>query len=237
MTGDVNGLTLGTMKLTSRRVSAVALSILTAAISYLLVLGDGTDLDTSITPRTVASTCDLSMTFVVGGTWDPTGAGTPRVPAGPRMNIVYPASIAPFGGRTSGDESIRQAKASLDTTARAFRTRCPRSAVNVVAYSLGAAAASDLVAVWNADPVMSGNTWFTLIGNPKKPLDRATGRGGIMGQLPSILPGLTHTGFRPAATNVTEVCATRDVYCSATRDIRLVGAALGTYVFMQHTMY
>ena len=70
--------------------------------------------------------------------------------------------------------------------------------------SLGAAAASDVCTAWQTDRQMQLNTTCALIGNPKRPL-AADGKGGIMGQLPTILPGLTHTGFRPLAAGPIEI--------------------------------
>lgn len=223
----------------AKRITRTAIVILLASVGWLIALGDGTDIDTDIQPRTVASSCPLSMSFAVGGFTDPFAMQVPRVPAGARTNIIYPASIAP-AGPVSGDESIRRAKTELDRSARAFRLRCPISTVRVIAYSLGAAAASDVCTAWQTDRQMQLNTTCALIGNPKRPL-AADGKGGIMGQLPTILPGLTHTGFRPPTAGpieITEICNARDLYCSATRDRgQLADAAFGTYLMGTHTGY
>lgn len=51
----------------TKRITRTAIVILLASVGWLIALGDGTDIDTDIQPRAVASSCPLSMSFAVGG--------------------------------------------------------------------------------------------------------------------------------------------------------------------------
>lgn len=62
------------------RITRTAIVIMLACVGWLIALGAGTDIDTDIQPRTVASSCPLSMSFAVGGFTDP--FATPRPPHG-----------------------------------------------------------------------------------------------------------------------------------------------------------
>lgn len=201
-----------------------------SAISAALILTAGwITAISAATPAAVADTCPPSMSFVVGGTGDPSGVRTPNVPAGPRTNIWYPASISPDAGTASGDESVRQATTSLGAAVAGFKASCPGSHVNLVGYSLGAVAVSNV-----CDTTSGTNTTCITSGNPKA-------ENGSFAYLPSFIPGFTFNGPRVAPTNgptVVEICNPRDLYCNGGNPLQdpghFIDSAIGTYLQGQH---
>ncbi|OZG26089.1 hypothetical protein BH683_025025 [Williamsia sp. 1138] len=185
------------------------------AAACLSVAAAGTLVSTSLSAASPASpgSCPDQVTFAVGGTGDTHSQHVPGVPAGPRENIDYPASIRPIGVVT-GNESISVGTDELDSRARSYRSRCPDTHINAQGYSLGAVVVSTVCDRWQIDSVMSGNTTCTTVGNPIRP--QRDGTSGILGQLPPIVPGLAvdrHDNRGPIP--VTDVCNSNDIICNA----------------------
>ncbi|QQM15097.1 serine hydrolase [Gordonia phage TinaLin] len=158
-----------------------------------------------------AGGCPSFATFAVGGTGDPESTHVPRVPAGWRQNIAYPADVF------AGDQSRAVARDRLSRAARGLRAACPATHIHVVGYSLGASAASVVVDYWQRDPVMSRQTSATFVGNPRRPIG-PSGWGGIetVG-LPHISGVYTWAGARHGGPiPIVEVCNPgEDIICSA----------------------
>ena len=174
--------------------------------------------------------CPATKKFVVGGVGDTRSAWVPGTSGATR--IGYSASLAPIGV-VPGDASAAQGAAALNSAARAFRTRCADSAIHVTGYSLGALVAGNVRDSWNHDAKMRNNTSFTLIADPRA--DQ-----GAMAQLPSLIPGFTHTGPRPASSIPTSsICrSAADFICfvgnPADNPLPLINGLLG-YAFGDHT--
>lgn len=207
-----------------RRLIAVVIGALLATLVFQVVQEPVAD----------AQVCPASQNFVVGGTGDPNGGGTPNVPAGPRTNIVYPASISPVAGYVSGDESVRLGTEGLTNALNDFRARCPGSGVTIIGYSLGAIVVSDV-----CDRLGGANTTCITEGNPKR-LPGADG-AGILGVLPTFIPGFHFTGWRAAPAGgpaIVEICNLRDLYCNAVNPLQdpltFAERAIGTYCQAQH---
>lgn len=172
--------------------------------------------------QAVAGGCPTVANYAVGGNGDPTSTHVPRVPAGWRMNITYPADVF------QGDYSRQVVRDKLTREARAMRASCPSTHIRVVAYSLGAAGASQAVDAWQTSAVLSSNTSAVFVGNPRHPRG-ADGWGGIeLAGLPNI-PGIyTWTGVRRGGPiPVTEICnARKDIICSSPLPLHrdLIGA-------------
>lgn len=186
-------------------------------------------------PQAEAQVCPGSQNFVVGGTGDPNGAYVPNVPAGPRTNIIYPASISPVGGYVSADESIRIGTEGLTNALNSFRARCPGSGVTIIGYSLGAIVVSDV-----CDRLDGRNTTCITEGNPKR--QPGAEGSGITGILPTFIPGFVFTGWRAAPAGgpaIVEICNLRDLYCSAINPLKdpltFAERAIGTYCQQQHS--
>lgn len=185
------------------------------ALACLSVAAAGTVMGSSMSgaaPDT-GSICPDQVTFAVGGTGDTHSQFVPGVPAGPRVNIEYPASIRPVGDMT-GNDSIGVGADQLDAQARAYRVHCPETHINAQGYSLGAAVVSNVCDGWQGDAVMNSNTTCTTVGNPTR--RQRDGTSGILGQIPAVVPGLTpaaHSNAGPIP--VTEVCNSNDIICNA----------------------
>ncbi|MCK0439060.1 PE-PPE domain-containing protein [Gordonia alkaliphila] len=181
----------------ARWVAVLALALLAPAATVAGTLTAGS---------AVAGGCPDTKEFAVGGVGDTHGQ---HVPGAPRdaTGIVYPASLAPVGF-TPGDVSAARGERALNSQARAFRARCPESAIHVTGYSFGALVAGNVRDDWNRDPKMRQNTSFTLVADPRAD-------HGAMAKLPSVIPGFTHTGPRPAgAIPTSSVCrAAADFVC------------------------
>ncbi|MBD0860625.1 cutinase family protein [Gordonia sp. zg691] len=205
--------------------------------SLLVILGFQVALEFKVVqgPVAEAAVCPASQNFVVGGTGDRNGVNTPNVPAGPRTNIVYPASISPVGGHESGDESVRIGTDGLTRALNGFRARCPGSAVTIIGYSLGAVVVSNV-----CDRLSGWRKTCITEGNPKR--QPGADGAGIMGVLPTFIPGFTFTGWREAPAGgprIVELCNLRDLYCSSVNPLKdpltFVERAVGTYCQQQHS--
>ena len=181
----------------ARWVAVLALACLTPTLTVAGALSSGS---------AAARGCPDTKEFAVGGVGDTRGQ---HVPGAPRnaTGIAYPASLAPVG-LTPGDVSAARGEHALNSQARAFRARCPESAIHVTGYSFGALVAGNVRDKWNRDPKMRQNTSFTLVADPRAD-------HGAMAKLPSVIPGFTHTGPRPAGDIPTSsVCrAAADFVC------------------------
>lgn len=180
-------------------------------------------------------TCPPVAYFAIGGNGDPDSVNVPGIPAGAhRVNITYPANVF------RGDYSRNVAIDKLDREARALRSRCPDTRIEVVGYSLGASAGSILVDRWQNDPVMNQNTAATFYGNPRQPIG-PDGWGGIetVG-LPHIRGVYTwHGAHQSGPIPVRDVCnPQRDIICSAPapihKDLRGAWDALQGYLTGDH---
>lgn len=180
-----------------RWVAVLALSFLAPTLTATVALAAGA--------AQAGGACPDTQEYAVGGVGDTHGRHVPG--ASGATGIVYPASLAPVG-LTPGDVSADRGEDALDAKARAFRARCPESAIHVTGYSFGALVAGNVRDEWNRDPAMRRNTSFTLVADPRA--DQ-----GAMAQLPSVIPGFTHTGPRPAsAIPTSSVCrAAADFVC------------------------
>lgn len=170
-----------------------------------------------------ATPCPDVMHMVVGGVGDP-GARTVPTPRGePRTVIRYSASLAPVGN-VSGNQSVREGERKLNQTARAYRAQCPQTRIEVTGASLGALIAGNTRDKWNNDPTMNRNTKFVLISDPRA-------RNGAMNQLPSFIPGFTHTGARPPSRiSTSTVCRDNDLICNTGNVLRDPGHAINAAV-------
>lgn len=172
---------------------------------------------TSLTSAAPAQdgSCPDQVTFAVGGTGDAHSQFVPVVPAGPRENIDYPASLAPFGGGATAIESIAVGSDQLDARARAYRANCPYTHINAQGYSLGAIVVSHVCNDWQNDRVMNRNTGCITVGNPIRP--QRDGASGIVTRLlTQLVPQLPIAGDRSGGPiPVTDVCNTNDIICNA----------------------
>lgn len=154
-----------------------------------------------------ADGCPSTMTFAVGGVGNGTSTNVPGVGRGPVTRVHYSGSLAPVG-TVGGDRSVTQGEHALDTAARAFRARCPQSHITVVGHSMGALVAGNVRDSWSNDPTMRRDTNVVLVSDPRAPR-------GAMSMLPSVIPGFTHTGPRPASPIPTSsVCKANDAICA-----------------------
>lgn len=168
-----------------------------------------------------AAPCPPVMHFAVGGVGDPNARAVPTPQ--PRTVIHYSASLAPIGN-IGGDTSVREGERNLDHAARAFRQRCPDSRIEATGASMGALIAGNVRDRWQHDPTMRRNTRFVLISDPRA-------RNGAMNQLPSFIPGFTHTGTRPASTIPTStVCRDNDFICNAGNPFQNPGHAVNAAI-------
>ncbi len=170
-----------------------------------------------------ASGCPSVMHFAIGGVGDP-GARTVSTPRGEaRTAVHYSASLAPIGD-VSGDASVREGERNLDRAARKFRAQCPSSRIEVSGASMGALVAGNVRDKWQHDPKMRTNSKFVLISDPRA-------RNGAMNQLPSFIPGFTHTGSRPKSSISTSyVCRDNDLICNAGNVLKDPGHAIDAAV-------
>ncbi|MFC3243860.1 cutinase family protein [Gordonia humi] len=138
---------------------------------------------------------------------------------------------SPPDGDVGGDDSVARGEHALDTAARAFRAECPGSHITVVGHSQGALVAGNVRDDWSDDPLMRDDVDVVLVSDPRA-------ADGAMSQLPSVIPGFTHTGPRPASPIPTSsVCHDNDAICNVGNPIHdpghAVDAAIG-YVIGAH---
>lgn len=170
-----------------------------------------------------AATCPDNMTFAVGGTANGDSIDVPGVRGRHITPIQYPGSLAPLGN-IGGDDSVAEGERALDTAARAYRSQCPDTHIEVVGHSQGALVAGNVRDQWNNDPSMRDNTNVVVISDPRA-------RNGVMSQLPSIIPGFTHTGPRPDSTIPTSsVCHHNDGICNIGNPFNNPGHAIGSAI-------
>ena len=206
----------------SWRPRTLALALLLSAIALTL--------NAPVGAAHATGTCPATKKFVVGGVGDTRSAWVPGTSGATR--IEYSASLAPIGF-VPGDASAAQGAAALNSAARGFRKRCPDSAIHVTGYSLGALVAGNVRDSWTHDAKMRNYTSFTLIADPRA-------EQGAMAQLPSLIPGFTHTGPRPASSIPTSsICrSAADFICfvgnPAENPLPLINGLLG-YAFGDHT--
>lgn len=162
-------------------------------------------------PQAAASGCPSTATYVVGGYGDPHSVKVPGVGAGWVSRVHYPADVF------QGDYSRQVVVDVLDRRARNMRDFCANTHIRVVAFSLGASAASLVTDRWVGTP-MGVNVSALFFGNPRKPA--RNGWGGIE------TVGLPHLGFyhwrgpHREAPWIRNVCnERRDLVCSAPRPL------------------
>lgn len=147
-------------------------------------------------PAANAAPCPATMNFAVGGTGDPTGVHTPGVPAGPRTNVPYPATV--------DDNAQRIGRDNLTNAVSTFRAQCPGSHVTMVGYSGGAQIVGDVRDRMNG----AGNMNVILVSDPRAP-------GGLAAVLPSVPFWWTNQGPRPASSIPTSnICRANDPVCN-----------------------
>ncbi|AXQ51841.1 lysin B [Gordonia phage Catfish] len=203
------------------RIITLAVVVAAALASLVGITGTGT---------AHAGGCPAVANFAVGGNGDPGSVHVPRVPAGWRMNITYPADVM------RGDHSRAVARDKLSREGRHMRAVCPRTHIRVVAYSLGASAASVVVDYWQADPRMNRNTSAIFVGNPRHPVG-ADGWGGVEAAALPNIPGVYqwHGARRYGPIPVSEVCnPRRDFVCSSPTPLYrdLIGAWNALYGYL-----
>ncbi|AYN31324.1 MULTISPECIES: PE-PPE domain-containing protein [Streptomyces] len=178
--------------------------------------------------------CPDKMIFEVGGhldkdatAYDRTNAG---LPAGVAFTkIHYSASIAPFPGDTvSMDDSVAEGIGNLDRAVRDFHAACGGSHITISGYSQGAIVAGDeLNALSKTDDIPHNQINGVLYGDPRRP--GVNGPGGIEGNIPTIIPGLSMKGPRGFGDlTVQEICNKNDGICHSENPItNLLGFANG----------
>lgn len=164
-------------------------------------------------PQANAAPCPSSMTFVVGGTGDPASVNAPGVPAGPRTNINYPATLDQY--------SVAAGERALSGAVTTFRAQCPGSHVTMYGYSQGALVAGN---VRDQMPGL-GNSNVVLVSDPRAPQ-------GISAMLPSVPFWWTNQGPRPASSIPTaNICRANDLVCNIGNPladpIHAINAAIG----------
>ncbi|WP_139134549.1 PE-PPE domain-containing protein [Streptomyces sp. TP-A0874] len=206
--------------------------VATLAMAPALAVGAGTAV---AAPSATADSCASTMIFEVGGHGDPEASVYDRtnatLPAGTAfIKIRYSASIAPFPGDTvSMDDSVAEGIAKLDAEVRTFHAACPDSHISISGYSQGAIVAGDeLNALSQEDAIPHGQINGVLYGDPRRPGVNG-GPGGIEGNLPTILPGLSMRGPRAFGDiAVQEICNKNDGICHSENPItNLLGFANG----------
>lgn len=161
----------------------------------------------------MAKACPHHVTFAVGGTGDPDSEFVPGMPAGPRENILYPASLDPVKG-VSGGRSIAVGSNELDSRAKQYRAQCPDTHITAQGYSLGAVVVANVCGRWQSDAVMNSNTACTTVGNPVR--RQRDGTSGILGQLPQLIPDATVEKLQTEGPiPLTDVCNSNDIICNA----------------------
>lgn len=180
------------------------------SIPFVAFIGLGVITDP---PAAQASPCPATMNFAVGGTGDPTGIHTPGVPAGPRTNINYPATV--------DDNAQRIGRQNLTNAVNAFRAQCPASHITATGYSGGA----QIVGDWRDQNPGIGNANVILVSDPRAP-------GGLASVLPSVPFWWTNQGPRPASSIPTSnICRANDLVCNIGNPlqdpIHAINAAIG----------
>ncbi|MBA0051670.1 PE-PPE domain-containing protein [Streptomyces sp. AJS327] len=182
-----------------------------------------------------AGACPEKMIFEVGGHRDGNAtaydASNARLPAGVQFTkIKYSASIAPFPGDTiSKDDSVREGIEKLDREVRGFHGACPGSRITITGYSQGAIVAGDeLHRLSQENTIPHDLINGVLYGDPRRPGVNG-GPGGIEGNLPTIIPGLSMNGPRGFGDlRVQEICKKNDGICHSENPItNLLGFANG----------
>ena len=170
-----------------------------------------------------AATCPVTMTFAVGGTDNGDSVDVPGIRGTHITPIQYPGSLAPLGN-IGGDDSVARGEHALDTAARAYRSQCPDTHIEVVGHSQGALVAGNVRDQWTNDPAMRDNVNIVLVSDPRAD-------NGAMSQLPSIVPGFTHTGPRPQSPIPTSsVCHDNDAICNIGNPLNNPGHAIGSAI-------
>lgn len=170
--------------------------LVTVPILGMVALSTVLGSDSNTGGRTQAAPCPGVMNFSVGGVGDPASVHTPGVPAGPRTNVPWPATV--------DDNAQRVGLANLTNAVNSFRAQCPNSHVTTVGYSGGAQIAGD----WRDRNPGMRNTNVILVSDPRAP-------GGVASVLPSIPFWWTNQGPRPASPIPTSnVCRENDPICN-----------------------
>ncbi|MET7639695.1 PE-PPE domain-containing protein [Streptomyces sp. NPDC005438] len=185
--------------------------------------------------------CAEKMIFEVGGHRDPTGKaydkGNAALPAGVSFTKVkYPAEISPFpGDKKTLDESVEIGLTNIRKAVKDYRANCANSHITIAGYSEGAIVAGDyLLELSKANEVPHNQVNGVLYGDPRRPGNG--GAGGIMGNIPSVLEGLTMKGQRPDFGDipVKEICNKNDGICHSENPItNLLAFANGVAGYFQ----
>ncbi|OZM71548.1 hypothetical protein CFN78_20140 [Amycolatopsis antarctica] len=190
-------------------------------------------------PASPAAACPDRMIFEVGGNGDPKAdvynGSNERLPAGVAFTKVeYSASIAPLPGNPiSMDDSVAEGIGNLDRAVRDFHGACGGAQITISGYSQGAIVAGDVLNALSADTVIPhGQVNGVLYGDPRRPSDN--GPGGIEGNIPTIIPGLSMKGERGFGDiAVHEICNKNDTICFSENPItNLLGFANGVVGYL-----
>ena len=163
-------------------------------------------------PAAQAAPCPATMNFSVGGVGDPASTNTPGVPAGPRTNVPWPASV--------DNNAVAVGQANLTNAVNNFRAQCPGSHVTVTGFSGGALIAGN----WrDANPGIQ-NANVILVADPRA-------NGGISSVLPSVPFWFTNAGPRPASPVPTSnVCRNDDFICNMGNPLQDPIHTLNTFI-------
>ncbi|WP_314177163.1 PE-PPE domain-containing protein [Streptomyces winkii] len=184
---------------------------------------------------TEAAGCAQTRIFEVGGHLDGNASvydkSNGSLPAGTdAQKVPYSAQIAPFPGDTiSMDDSVAEGISKLDKAVRDYHGQCPDSHITISGYSQGAIVAGDELARLSQEQTIPHQQIDgVLYGDPRRPgVDG--GPGGIEGNLPTIVPGITMKGQRGFGDiAVHEICNKNDGICFSENPVtNLLGFANG----------
>ncbi|GAB2668137.1 hypothetical protein GCM10027169_32510 [Gordonia jinhuaensis] len=182
-------------------------SLLVAGVvgMFTTVVAGGAPASASPVPK--APGCGPVHYFFVGGTSDPIGSEYRHFwphDAGRTTVIEYPALLM----QASWDVGAQLLRSSV----AGYQVTCPTTALELRGYSQGAGIAGDVAEEMGLAA--------TLIADPRRPTDKETGRGGVIGVSdPSVLPQVSGgMPWRPNRTPdplVTEICLTGDGICDS----------------------
>ncbi|MDT0306058.1 cutinase family protein [Streptomyces sp. DSM 44917] len=164
--------------------------------------------------------CPERMIFEAGGHLDPGArvydASNATLPEGVEFTqIHYSASIWPYPGDPEPmDRSVAEGTATLLDAVREHHAACPATRLTISGYSQGAIVAGDALEALSRDEAIPHRQINgVLYGDPRR-VGVNGGPGGIQGNLPGIIPGLTMQGERGFGDlRVRQYCNTNDGIC------------------------
>lgn len=179
--------------------------------------------------------CVDTMLFQVGGNGDSEAKVFDRsnanLPAGVGFTkIHYSASISPLpGNEISLDDSVAEGVDKLAKEVSDFHAACPNSQITITGYSQGALVAGDhLGQLSDSNAIPHSQIRGVLYADARRPGVNGA-PGGVMTNLPTILPGMTMRGPRPIENiDVKTICKKNDGICFSENPItNLLGFANG----------